>query len=130
MPLEFRKDDGRLVWVWNPFTGVITYFTHVHRKRSGFVRRQQDAALRTGAVDRAALEAQLRHELEAARRQCPFCPGNEHLTTEEMFRVTPDRVPAARDSDASWIVRVFVCGVRSSVRARLTTRGVQPCRGM
>ena len=41
MPIEFRKEDGRLVWVRSPFTGVITYFTEIHRKQSGFPRRTQ-----------------------------------------------------------------------------------------
>jgi hypothetical protein len=80
MGLDFRRDDGRLVWVRNPFTAVVTYFTHVHRKRSGFVRRQQEAALRSGTPDRVALEAELRHELEAAKRECPFCPGKAPTT--------------------------------------------------
>ena len=31
-------------------------------------------------------------ELEAAQRDCPFCPGNEALTTAEMLRVTPAEV--------------------------------------
>jgi len=106
MPIEFRRDEGRLVWVRNPFTGVVTYFTHVHRKRSGFVRRQQEAALRTGLPDRQALESQLRHELEAARRECPFCPGNEHLTTEEVLRIARNRV-FPDEADSSWLVRSF-----------------------
>ena len=33
MPIELRKDNGELVWVRNPFTGAVTYFTHVHKKR-------------------------------------------------------------------------------------------------
>lgn len=107
MPIDYRRDDGKLVWVRNPFTGVVTYFTHVHRKRSGFVQRQQDAALRGETIDRAVLEAQLRSELENARRECPFCPGNEHLTTDEIFRVLPSDVPASAGRDAPWLVRVF-----------------------
>ncbi len=38
MPLEMRWNDGRLVWIRNPFTGTVTYFTHLHRKRDGFAR--------------------------------------------------------------------------------------------
>jgi len=107
MPLEFRRDAGRLVWVRNPFTGTVTYFTHVHRKRSGFVRREQDAALKGETVDRAALEEQLRRELEEAKRECPFCPGNEHHTTEEIFRVRPAAVAAAAGREEPWLIRVF-----------------------
>ena len=36
MPLEWGKDGGSLLWVRNPFTGAVTYFTEVHKKRSGF----------------------------------------------------------------------------------------------
>jgi galactose-1-phosphate uridylyltransferase len=107
MSIDFRKDDGRLVWVRNPFTGVVTYFTHVHRKRSGFVRRQEEAALRTSAPDRKALESQLRHELEAARRECPFCPGNEHLTTNEVLRFRRRDVLAGSGDNQGWLIRAF-----------------------
>jgi len=107
MPIEYRTDAGRLVWVRNPFTGVVTYFTHVHRKRNGFVKRQQEVALRAEGPDRRALEEQLRRELEDAERECPFCPGNEHMTTEEIFRLTPPEVPAAGPRRAPWLVRVF-----------------------
>jgi galactose-1-phosphate uridylyltransferase len=107
VPLEYRRDDGRLVWVRNPFTGVVTYFTHVHRKRSGFVEKQTTAALRGERLDAAALEEQMRRELEDAQRGCPFCPGNEHLTTEEIFRVLPAQVPTAATPDAPWLLRIF-----------------------
>ncbi len=105
--LEYRRDEGRLVWVRNPFTGVVTYFTHVHRKRSGFARRQQEAALRARSPDRAALEAELRQELEAALRECPFCPGNERLTTEEVLRLLPARVPGSEARTEPWLIRCF-----------------------
>lgn len=107
MPLEYRRDAGRLVWVRSPFSGVVTYFTHLHRKRSGFVKRQQDAAMRRDRPDRPALEAQLRRELEEAERECPFCPGNEHMTTEELFRVRPEEVPTAGPRRSDWLLRVF-----------------------
>ena len=67
MPVEYRKDNGQLVWVRNPFTGALTYFTHVHKKRSGFIRHAQEALLRGVAEDRAAYEAQLRQELDDQR---------------------------------------------------------------
>jgi len=104
MSIEYRKDNGELVWVRNPFTGIITYFTHVHKKRSGFVRHAQEALLRNAAEDRAVYEARLRQELAAAQRACPFCPGNEHHTPEEVWRV-PVRpgLPAAQNS--GWMIR-------------------------
>ena len=106
MPLEFRKEDGRLVWVRNPFTGVITYFTEVHRKQSGFPRRTQFMPASQPPDWREAEEARMA-ELEAARRDCPFCPGNESQTTAEVLRVTPDAVPCAVARDSPWLIRAF-----------------------
>lgn len=105
MPLEFRKEDGRLVWVRNPFTGVITYFTEVHRKQSGFRRPQVMPA--SQPPNWAEAEADRMAELEAARRDCPFCPGNEAQTTAEVLRVPPDAVPSAAARDAPWLIRAF-----------------------
>lgn len=104
MPLEYRKDNGELVWVRNPFTGVVTYFTHVHKKRSGFVRHAQDSLLRETEVDRAAWEARLRQELEAAQRSCPFCPGNEDLSPDEILRVPAREVFPEAPADR-WLIR-------------------------
>lgn len=106
MPLEFRKENDQLVWIQNPFTGTITYFTDIHRKRSGF----QPRVFTTTAEDVSArLEAEVsrRTELEATRQNCPFCPGNEHLTTAEVLRVDPHAVPGAADTNGQWLIRVF-----------------------
>lgn len=105
MPLEYRKDGDDLVWVRNPFTGTLTYFTHVHRKQSGFVRRQQEALLRPPPDDPARHAAQLRAEQEAARRACPFCPGNEAQSPEEVLRVTPQQVFPGAAADHPWLIR-------------------------
>ena len=102
MPIEFRKDNGALVWVRNPFNGTITYFTHVHKKRSGFVRQAQDTLLRGPRPDPASYAAALRRELEAARRLCPFCPGNEERTTEEILRI---RAPGGAHPGVPWLIR-------------------------
>lgn len=104
MPIEYRKDDGTLVWVRNPFTGVITYFTHLHRKRSGFIRQAQETLLHGTPVDRAAWQARLRQELEAAQRSCPFCPGNEALTPKEILEVPARQVFPDR-ADNTWLIR-------------------------
>jgi galactose-1-phosphate uridylyltransferase len=106
MPIEFRKEDGRLVWVRSPFTGVITYFTEIHRKQSGFPRRTQVMPASTPPDWDAAGAARMA-ELEAARRECPFCPGNESLTTAEVLRVTPDEVADAAPTDSPWLIRAF-----------------------
>ncbi len=104
MPIEYRKDNHTLVWVRNPFTGVVTYFTHLHKKRSGFVRHAQETLLQGVPVDRAACEAHLRQELEAARRSCPFCPGNEALTPKEVLEV-PIRQVFSDRTDGAWLIR-------------------------
>jgi len=104
MPLEYRKDGDDLVWVRNPFTGVLTYFTHVHRKQSGFVRRAQEALLRGAPEDPAVYAAQLRMELEAAQRACPFCPGNEAQSPDEVLMVPPARVLPNGAPDG-WLIR-------------------------
>ncbi len=106
MPVEFYKAEGRLIWVRSPFTGVVTYFTDVHKKQSGFARR---AAVLPASLppDFAAAEAARLAELEGAQRGCPFCPGNEELTTAEVLRVRPDEVPDALPTESSWLIRAF-----------------------
>lgn len=106
MPLEFSKQDGHLVWVKNPFTRTITFFTQIHRKQFGFADRSplppvDDTVLRHRA------EAELRAELEAARTNCPFCPGNEHLTLDEVLRVAPAVVPDSAPTTSPWLIRAF-----------------------
>ena len=104
MPLEFREDDGELVWVRNPFTGVTTYFTHLHKKRSGFGRQAQGALLRQAPAERAEWEARLCQELEAARQQCPFCPGNEQHSPDEVLRV-PGHEVFPHAPRGRWLIR-------------------------
>lgn len=104
MSLEFRCDNGKLVWVRNPFTGDVTYFTHVHRKKSGFVGQAQRRLLAEAHVDRERYEAALRAELEQSLRACPFCPGNEERSPEEVYRVTSERALGVR-SDYPWLIR-------------------------
>jgi galactose-1-phosphate uridylyltransferase len=104
MPIEYRKDNGRLVWVRNPFTGAVTYFTHIHKKRDGFVRQAQAALLRAVPDGRDVYENGLRAELEAAQRSCPFCPGNEDHTPEEVLRVRVRDVFPER-ADDRWLIR-------------------------
>jgi galactose-1-phosphate uridylyltransferase len=94
-----------LVWVKSPFTGAITYFTDIHKKRSGFQPRRTPAAVQ--APDWHAAEAERLSELEAARRDCPFCPGNEALTPAESLRVVPGAVEGAVHTAAPWLIRAF-----------------------
>ena len=104
MSIEYRKDNGELVCVRNPFTGTVTYFTHVHKKRIGFTRRAQDELLRGPDMDAGAVASALRQELEAAQRTCCFCPGNESHTPEEVLRVTPRQV-FSDGAENTWLIR-------------------------
>lgn len=106
MPLRYGLADGRLVWVESPFTGAVTYFTDVHKKRSGFAARAPVAPA-SQPPDWGAAEVARLAELEAARRDCPFCPGNEALTTAEVLRVTPAEVAGEVSRDAPWLIRAF-----------------------
>lgn len=105
MPVEYYRSKGRLVWVRNPFTRAVTYFTDIHRKQSGFRRHQ--AAPAAAQPDLRAAEAARLAELEAARRDCPFCPGNERMTTEEIFRLRPEEVAGAAPTASPWLIRAF-----------------------
>ncbi len=104
MPIEFRSDNGALVWVRNPFTGAVTYFTHVHKKRSGFARQAQDALLNPPAVDPIEYATRLVAELTEARRQCPFCPGNEQLSPDEVLRRHPVEIFHS-GGKTDWVIR-------------------------
>ncbi len=104
MPIEVRTDAGTLVWVRNPFTGSITYFTHVHKKRSGYSRQASDTLLRTAPEGREVYESRLREELATARRECPFCPGNEFRSPEEVYRVDSRDVPGVAAA-GDWLIR-------------------------
>lgn len=103
MSIEHRKEGDALVWVRNPFTGHVTYFTHVHRKRSGFSRPPVEPVAGVPA-DPATSGARLRVELEEARRSCAFCPGNEDQTPPEVLRVAAREVFPDRRDD-SWLIR-------------------------
>src|SRR5215470_2373632 len=105
MALEYRKEGGRLVWIRNPFTGAITYFTEIHRKQSGFQRRAVAPA--SQPPDWEAAEAARLAELDAAQRDCPFCPGNEDQTTAEVLRVEPSAVPGSAPTKSPWLIRAF-----------------------
>jgi UDPglucose--hexose-1-phosphate uridylyltransferase len=98
MPVDHHKQDGQLVWVSNPFTGMVTYFNEIHRKRSGFRPPPHEA------VSSALSEQTLASDLSAARHSCPFCPGNEAMTPPEVLRVAE---AATGTNDSAWKIRVF-----------------------
>lgn len=105
MPVEYRKEGGALVWVRSPFTGTITYFTDIHKKASGFRRSMLAPAAQL--PDWAAAETARAAELEAAQRDCPFCPGNEDQTTAELLRVVPAAVEGTGPTASPWLIRAF-----------------------
>lgn len=98
MTIEFEERHGELLWVCNPFTGAATYFTHVHKKRSGFVVPTLESHSATAEDPGHRGERR-----QAAIRSCPFCPGNEAATREEVLRVRHgDIFPGAGDE---WLIR-------------------------
>ncbi len=107
MPIEHETRDGALVWIRNPVTGVISYVVDVRAKSFAFTLGRE-----AGQRERAAaLDAE---QIARATEVCAFCPGNESLTTREIFLVTPAEMPgwtgaaASGGSDAgAWVIRVF-----------------------
>jgi galactose-1-phosphate uridylyltransferase len=104
MPIECEIRDGSLVWIKNPITGVISYVVDVRGKSFAFTLGGREG----GNPDVEPLGAEaIRHATES----CPFCPGNESLTTRELFRMTRDEIPewtgAKSDDGAAWVVRVI-----------------------
>jgi UDPglucose--hexose-1-phosphate uridylyltransferase len=104
MPIEHETRDGHLVWIRNPITGVISYVVDVRGKSFAFTLSGHP----THNPETSALSA------EAFRRaiaECPFCPGNEELTTRELMHLGAADIPdwsgrrgAAGDG---WVIRVI-----------------------
>ena len=104
MPIECEIRDGSLVWIKSPITGVISYVVDVRGKSFAFTLGGRESAdPETGHLNPESI----RHATEA----CPFCPGNESMTTREVFRMTREDVPewtGAKAADgAGWVVRVI-----------------------
>jgi UDPglucose--hexose-1-phosphate uridylyltransferase len=103
MPIEHETRDGALVWIRNPITGVISYVVDVRNKSFAFTLGMRDQP--------PAVPHLTDKQIQAATKDCPFCPGNEHLSTAEIFRLRPEDVPdwggkGKRDGD-QWVMRVF-----------------------
>ncbi|MGB8685617.1 MAG: hypothetical protein WCD12_22245 [Candidatus Binatus sp.] len=104
MPIECEIRDGALVWIKNPITGVISYVVDVRGKSFAFTLSGRES------VDPEAAQLTpeaIRHATEA----CPFCPGNESMTTRELFRMTREEIRewsgTKTDDRAPWVVRVI-----------------------
>ena len=104
MPIECEIRDGNLVWIKNPITGVISYVVDVRGKSFAFTLGGREE----GVPEASHVSSEA---LRRATESCPFCPGNEALTTRELFRMTPGEIPewsgANTDHDAPWVVRVI-----------------------
>ena len=103
MPIECEIRDGRLVWIKNPVSGVISYVVDVRGKSFAFTLGRD----RVEPPSDPLSDEQIRRATES----CPFCPGNEELATREVLRVTPEETPswtgARNHPEAKWVMRVF-----------------------
>ncbi|HUO06606.1 MAG TPA: DUF4921 family protein [Candidatus Binataceae bacterium] len=104
MPIECEIRDGNLVWIKSPITGTISYVVDLRGKSFAYTLGGRTGGdLHSPPLDAAAI----RH----ATKACPFCPGNEEMTSREIFRFAPADVPewtgAAAVPDAAWVVRTF-----------------------
>src|SRR5579872_6119952 len=104
MALEYEIRGDALLWIKNPFSGVISYVVDLRGKSfaftlSGREHHPPDAA----PLDDAAIAH--------AIRTCPFCPGNESQAPAEIFRITRDEFPNWRGDAATpnsgWVIRVI-----------------------
>jgi galactose-1-phosphate uridylyltransferase len=110
MSIEYGKKNGVLRWVRNPFTGTVTYFNDIRRKPNSF-RRLTTPQNTVSTAPPALSPAELRAEMERVMHACPFCPGNEAMTREEILRVTYGEIYEAKDLPTAcqpdaWAIRV------------------------
>jgi galactose-1-phosphate uridylyltransferase len=101
MPIEYELRDGALVWIRNPFTGVISYVVDLRDKSFAFTLGAR------GFAPPAATHLD-EERMARATAGCPFCPGNESKAPSELIRVQPRDVPGWDGDPASpWAMRVF-----------------------
>ena len=114
MPVLSQRVNGQVVWIRNPFTGTHTYFNNIHQKIFAFhgQRPMFSMSRPRPPESQSPLSPDVVMQMVQEEARCLFCPGHEHQTTAELFRVTyreifdvsdiPDGV-AADD----WAIRVF-----------------------
>ena len=101
MPIEYELRDGALVWIRNPFTGVISYIVDLRDKSFAFTLGARDLAPPPATHSD-------RERMERAIVTCPFCPGNESKAPAELLRVGPEEVADWNgDLTSPWTIRVF-----------------------
>lgn len=110
MSIEYDMKDGILLWIRNPFTGIVTYFNDIHRKPHAF-RRLTNSPRATSLPPQLASET-LGTDMQYVQDTCVFCPGNEAMTTDEIMRVTYGDIyptgslpPGCKPED--WAIRVI-----------------------
>ena len=114
MPVLHQRVNGQVVWIRNPFTGIHTYFNNIHQKVFAFRgQRPMFSASRPRPPEpQSPLSPDLVMQMVQEEARCLFCPGREHQTTAELFRVTYGEIfdvgdiPAGVASD-DWAIRVF-----------------------
>ncbi len=103
MALEYEIRNGRLVWIKNPVSGVISYVVDLRAKSFAFTLGARQSGEPTPPSSIPTHE-----ELRLARAACPFCPGNEDRAPREILRVDADRIPAWNgDRSFGWAIRAF-----------------------
>lgn len=102
MALEYEIRGGKLLWIKNPITGVVSYVVDLRGKSFAFTLSGREHHPPGGPLDE--------HTIRHAIATCPFCPGNEEQTTAEIFRLTREDMPHWRGDGAArsgWIIRVI-----------------------
>jgi hypothetical protein len=99
--LEYEIRDGSLVWIRNPYTGVMSYVVDLRGKSFSFTLGNRRVRSGSGPSPRPDAIAR-------AMSDCPFCPGNEHLTPPELKRETSAEVAEpALSVPSPWIIRAL-----------------------
>ncbi len=105
MAIEYEVRDGSLLWIKNPITGVVSYVVDLTSKSFAFTLSGRDS----GAVHAQSSAPAERFRQVAA--DCPFCPGNEHLSPHELIRVPPEPADSSsahgHRAEPQWIIRAF-----------------------
>src|SRR5271166_2624327 len=104
MALEYEIRGDKLLWIKNPVTGVISYVVDLRGKSFAFtLSGREHHPPSAGTLDEGAIS----HAIAT----CPFCPGNEHQTTAEVFRLTREEMPHWTGdigvAASGWIIRVI-----------------------
>ncbi len=106
MSLDYEIRNNSLLWIKNPFTGVISYALDLRAKSFTYTLKKHFERKTEREV--SELDAQLRQQ---AIEECPFCPGHEDRSPEEIMRVLPVEIPHWRGAGSTpnpkWVIRVF-----------------------